>query len=737
MYLVNRWRKLSTATLHILIVSSIVTFVFVLQFVFNSTALNRLDGLAYDTKLNTLPPLPKSQINIQIVDIDERSLFEIERMPWRRNLFADLTQKLADMGAIVIAYDILFSEPQPNPASPVLDLLAEHYEPTTNALPNNGILAQFDYDQQFAQALANKEVVLGTLLHRQQTLKKGVLTTQTIPFGDNQPTDRVTLYSGYAGVIEPLANRAVGLGYMNSVEDEDGIVRRASLIAKVDNGLVSALAVEAFRVYSLADTIEPAWQTNNDQRFLEGIKIGASLIPTDNHGQILIPFRGAAKTYPYTSAADILNNKVHQDEFAESVVFIGTSASGLADLRVTPVTVNMPGVEIQATLFESLLYPDLLIYQPDWWQGAVAVQLLLIAIIAFLIMPKLGPLLTALSAIILLGLIIIVNLALWRFAHIDLPIVSSLVLACALSIYFIGSGYFSEAKQRKQVKAIFDQYVPPAHIERLLVSPKSLNLEGEKKQLSVMFSDIRSFTTISESMTAHDLKRWLNRFFSPITKVIFDHDGTIDKYVGDMVMAFWGAPLDDRQHANKSIRASFAMLAALDKLNGEFKAQNLPLAHIGIGINTGEMNVGDMGSSYRRAYTVIGDAVNLGSRLEGLTKFYGLTLLVSEFTKEQANEFTFLLIDKVKVKGKLKPVTIYSPLPPHVSSTEQSYDDRYAKAITAYFATDFELALQLFESMREAFRYPILAKLYIERCQHFIHNPPPEDWDGSYTHTSK
>lgn len=711
------------------IVALFLMVLFTLQFSTNNATLNRLDGIGYDAKLVIIPPLPESLANIQIVDIDERSLFEVERMPWRRDLYAELTRKLTDMGAIVIAFDVLFSEPQANPATPVLEHLGLETQ--------NSVVEKFDYDTLFSQSLSLNDVVLGTLLHQQSALMKGRLSSSSIVQNNSLDTDQITQYQGYAGVINVLAEPAAGQGFMNSVEDADGFVRRAALIAKVNEKLVPSLAAEAFRVYSFAEKLEPVWQRQNGQEFLEGVKIGTSMIPTDNQGRVLVPFKGPAKTYPYTSAVDVLTQDVDPSQFDQAVVFVGTSASGLADLRVTPVTVNFPGVEIHATVFEALFAPEKLIYRPDWWQGAIAVQLIIIGLIILLSYPRLEPLAMSVTATIIVGCVVSFNLVLWRYYYIDLPIVSVLILTLTLSIYFITAGFFSESRRRKRVKAIFDQYVPPAHIDRLLSAPKALSLDGEKKELTVMFSDIRSFTSISEAMSAQALKRWLNQFFSPITKVIFQNDGTIDKYVGDMVMAFWGAPLNDPAHANKSIRAAYDMLKVLEKLNQSFKANNQPQANIGIGINTGEMNVGDMGSDYRRSYTVIGDAVNLGSRLEGLTKYYGLTILVSEYTQAQASEYDFLLVDRVKVKGKLKPVTIYSPLPPETSDLSKSADDAFNTAIEHYFNLEFDIALALFNKLAASFRHPRLIQLYIERTQHWQANPPPADWDGSFTHTTK
>ncbi len=707
-----------------------------LQFLLPNQTLNRLDGIAYDAKLNLAPPIPEALANIQIVDIDERSLLEIERMPWRRSLYADLTNQLNDLGALVIVFDVLFAEPQPNPAKAVLDHMRQQgrsHENTDEA----ATLSRFNYDQIFADSISQTEVVLGTLLHQQAPISKGVLRSDSVTQSDSSLKDSIKRYTGYAGLTKTIAEPSAGQGFMNSVEDDDGFVRRAGLLAKVGNIYYPSLAAEAFRVYSLADVLEPVWQSQGGQRFLAGVKIGSQIVPTDNQGRVLIPFKGPAKTYPYTSAADVLNGRADRAQFAESIVFVGTSASGLADLRVTPVTVNFPGVEIHATVFEALFAPERLIYRPDWWQGALALQLIVITVVILLSFPILGPTLMSLMTLVMVCITVGINLSLWHYQSIDIPVVAALVLTISMSGFFITSGFFSESRRRRQVKAIFDQYVPPAHIEELLDDSEVHTLEGEKKELSVMFSDIRSFTSISESMQAHELKQWLNQFFSPITKVIFEHDGTIDKYVGDMVMAFWGAPLEDPQHANKSITAAFAMLAAIEVLNETYRAKQLPIANIGIGINTGEMNVGDMGSDYRRAYTVIGDAVNLGSRLEGLTKFYGVSILVSEFTQAQTTDYDYLLVDKVKVKGKQKPVTIYTPLPRGLDEEQQTRQMLHADAMSHYFDKDFESAAALFEQLKSSHFYTALVTLFLERSHYWLANPPDANWDGSFTHTTK
>lgn len=700
----------------------------------------RIDGLIYDLKVKRLPPWPESVTNIQIVDIDEYSLAAVGRMPWSREHFANLTSKLSQLGAIVISFDVLFAEPQHNPAEAVLS------QPEVSAKFDsamlNSIQAQFNYDQHFADAITTTDVILPTLFHRELdtstglALQIGALDSQGVL--QTQPDLPLTIptYPGFAGVLPKFAPVARGQGFMNSFEDADGFIRQVALLAQVNGKVYPSLALETFRVYSLVDHLIPQWEALQGKAYLTGLSVGDQFIATDNESKIYIPYRGTKRTFPYTSAANVLLDEINDNRFDQAVVFIGSSATGLADLRSTPVELGFPGVEIQATIFDALITPSEIPYQPEWWREAMLLQLLAIGLLCFLFFPNRTPGVTTGLAVLFLSGVIGLNLLLWFGMSIYLPLFSPLLLTVLLSSYFISRGFFFENKKRRQVKAVFDQYVPPAHIDRILQDPESVNLSGEKKELSVMFSDIRSFTSISESMQAEELKLWLNQFFSPITRVILEHDGTIDKYVGDMVMAFWGAPLDEPKHASKSIAAAFSMLEQLTILNHTFAQRQQPLAQIGIGINTGEMNVGDMGSDFRRSYTVIGDAVNLGSRLEGLTKFYGVDILVSEYTQQQASDYHFCLVDRVKVKGKVKPVTIYAPLAKQVTEKMLEQNLQFNLAIESYFAQEFYAALTILKQLDD-FSNPHLLTMYFQRIEHFVANPPPSDWDGSFTHTSK
>ncbi|TPV62237.1 adenylate/guanylate cyclase domain-containing protein [Aestuariibacter sp. GS-14] len=700
----------------------------------------RVDGLLYDLKIRFLPPWPDTVTNVQIVDIDELSLSQVGRMPWSRERFAQLVDALTAQGAVLIVMDILFAEPQPNG---ITHLLGAPQLQTLSEAEKQSLIDDYDFDSVFAQSLGGSEVVLPVLLHRdadpgyQRGLKTGILQPDGLL--QNTPDLPVNMvnFSGYAGVWPLFNDVALGQGFMNAFEDPDGFVRRGALVASVDGVLVPSLALDAFRVYSLADTVQPLWEVSDSNAYLTKLLIGNQTISTDEQGRILIPYRGKARTYQYTSAVHLLTNTVQDNRFDQAVVFVGTSATGLADLRSTPVELGFPGVEIQATLFDALANPSVIPVFPDWWREAILLQLLILGILTSLLLRGKTPIMTSLLALLIILTAIGGNILVWIVWQISLPLFSPILLSVMMAFWYISRGFFHENRQRRQVKAIFDTYVPPAHIDQILAQPDAWNLEGEKKELTVLFSDIRGFTSISETMTASELKQWLNEFFSPITRAILEHEGTIDKYVGDMVMAFWGAPLTHSMHASQAVKAGFAMLEALKPLNDKFRAAGRPTVEIGIGINTGEMNVGDMGSDFRRSYTVIGDAVNLGSRLEGLTKFYGVSMLVSEFTQAQCPEQAFLTVDRVRVKGKAAPVTLYSPVSSLASVEYLGFVKAYNQIMEWYFAREFLVAYQHLTRLENNTFNPVLVTMLGERLQNFIQSPPPENWDGAYTHTHK
>lgn len=722
-------------------------------------AVDRLEGIVYDIRLNaTLPAqIRQTDFNIFVVDIDEKSLEEVGRFPWTRTVVKDLVTQLVEAGVVVIGFDIAFSEPEINPVDKVLNSsMAERFSQNSDYIA--ALRKELDADLQLASVLGDTDIVLGILFQDDVAVQVGTLKSSTISIDNpelspSQLTRRV--YKGQLSNVDAIQEAAIGQGFFNSAPDPDGYIRRAFTVVEYQNQFYSSLALEAARLYSLADDVTIETQAIGEDKFsISAVKFGQYRIPTDEYGRVLIPYRGEQKSFPYVSATDVLHGRVNPELLENGIALIGTSAVGLSDLRATPVGLQYPGVEVHANVLEGFLQAtkvqmdqaqhvkseetNLFSYRPDYWQAATYLQILIIGIVLAFIMPRFGPVYMALLALASITLVVVFNLYLWH-NKIEMPVLPQLALVLSISVYNLTRGFFAESSNRQQIKSMFDQYVPPAHIDKMLDDPNSVSLDGERKQMSVLFSDIRSFTSISEKLSANELKAMLNEYFSPITQSIFEHQGTIDKYVGDMVMAFWGAPLDDPNHAENAVIGGFDMLKITAELRQHFIAKDWPAIHVGIGINTGNMNVGDMGSEYRRAYTVLGDAVNLGSRLEGLTKFYGLEFLVSEYTKAQCPNILFRPVDKVKVKGKDKAVAIFEP----VCKKEQTTDALDAEltalnsAYNAYLSQQWTQASEQYQALLTLYPDRYLYKLYLERIDSLKEMELTEDWDGSFTHTSK
>lgn len=723
-------------------------------------AIERLEGIVYDVRLNaTLPEQTRTtDFNIFVVDIDEKSLEEVGRFPWTRTKVKELVSNLVDAGVVVIGFDIAFSEPELNPVDKVLNSQLSSQLNFNNSELVSQLRQELDADRQLASVLGDTDIVLGILFQDDRSVQVGTLKPSTIRIDNPAVTaDSLTrrVYNGQLSNVDVVQQAAIGQGFFNSAPDPDGYIRRAFTVVEHNNQFYSSLALEAARLYSLADEVVVETQAIGKGRYsISAVKFGNFKIPTDEYGRVLIPYRGEQKSFPYFSATDILHNRINAEKLENGIALIGTSAVGLADLRATPVGLQYPGVEVHANVLEGLLQAtqvqmqqgqkasslssSLFSYRPDYWQAASYLQIIIFGLILSLVMPKFGPANMALLALFSVIVVIAVNLYLWQ-SKVEMPVLPQLALVLSISIYNLTRGFFAESSNRQQIKSMFDQYVPPAHIDKMLDDPNSISLDGERKEMSVLFSDIRSFTSISEQLSANELKDMLNEYFSPITQSIFEHQGTIDKYVGDMVMAFWGAPLDDANHAEHAVLGGFDMLKITAQLRAQFVAKGWPAIHVGIGINTGHMNVGDMGSQYRRAYTVLGDAVNLGSRLEGLTKFYGLAFLVSEFTQQQCPNIAFRPVDKVKVKGKDEAVAIFEPvsLKSELSEQQNAELNLLTEAYSCYLSQQWSRATELYQELQANSPETYLYQLYIERIEQLKEANLAEDWDGSFTHTAK
>lgn len=708
---------------------------------------SRIEGIIYDVRLRaTLPSeMRASEHNIFIVDIDEHSLKTLGRWPWSRKTLATLVSRLAEAGVVVTGFDVIFSEAEINPVDKIVKFAskASGDQEMLNKLGPalQSLYKGLDGDSYFADVLQQQDIVLGVLFNQDENINVGYLNDSKVVVADKLATKFESLY--FPGIVANLARlqkNAAGQGFINSVPDQDGYIRRAALVIQHKGEFYPSLALESARLYNLAEqiTLETLPLPHTQHHSINALTLGLDKIPTDEYGRVLVPFRGGERAFPYYSAADIINRKIAPALLENGIALVGTSAGGLADLRTTSVGLQYPGVEVHANVLEGILQPELFSFRPNWWQGALFVQVLVLGLILSLVLPSCGPFAVALLSGGALVFVVGVNLLMWH-NKVELPVLPPLLLVFLLGIYNLGHGFFREDAKKQLIKSMFDQYVPPAHIDKMLNDPGAISLEGERKELSVLFSDIRSFTSISEKLSPNDLKSLLNEYFSPITKLIFDHSGTIDKYVGDMVMAFWGAPLNDAKHAENAVISGFEILATSEKLKLAFVAKGWPAISVGIGINTGEMNVGDMGSQYRRAYTVLGDAVNLGARLEGLTKFYELDFLVSEFTQRQCPNIVFRPIDKVQVKGKSEAVAIFEPvcLKRDLSQSMKNELDYLDQAYQAYLAQRWQQAEQGFRNLQKIKPERKLYGLYLARISQLRTQQLPEHWNGAYIHTSK
>ncbi|MEC7121047.1 MAG: adenylate/guanylate cyclase domain-containing protein [Pseudomonadota bacterium] len=702
--------------------------------------IERLEYVYYDWRLNlTAQPITPANIPIIIVDIDERSLVEQGRWPWSRTTLAQMTETLKSDGALVVGYDMLFAEPELDPVSLALNQMPAQLQQeveqrwSQQERPLHG-------DSLFAQALAGVDGVLGFIMHLTQPLQVGQLPESLNIQWQGEATGELSVLrlAGYTAPLGVLQDQALGAGFITTFPDTDGVIRRTPLLLQFQDQFYAALSLEMARLYYLEDRITLATEPLGDRRSLTSLSLAKRLHRLDHYGQVLIPYSATARPFLRVSATDVVNARIAPHTFENALVLIGTSAIGLGDLVTTPVATRMAGVEVHATVLHALLNTDFP-YRPDWAEGAEWLTMLLVGLLLALSLPRLSPVWMLGVVVLTLLLLIGSNLSFWSFAGLDLSLILTLLLILVMFLLNVTYQLFIENHARRRIKEMFGQYVPAAHIDEMLLNPDAYHFDGETQEMTVLFSDIRSFTSISEGLTAEALKKMLNRYFTPITRTIFEHEGTIDKYVGDMVMAFWNAPLRDPHHAEHAIDAALSMLSLTEQLKQAFKSEGLPEINIGIGINTGLMNVGDMGSSYRRAYTVLGDAVNLGSRLESITKFYGVKLLVGERTKALAPAFCYRLVDQIQVKGKDEAVRVYEPVgrAELLSDTLVQAVEQHHLALQAYYQQDWQCARDLWRQLQQAAPDCVLYGLYLERIQQLQHVPPSQDWDGTFRHTTK
>ncbi len=691
---------------------------------------------------------PPDRKLVTIVDIDEASLAELGQWPWDRATIARMIVNLANTGAVLTAFDVVFAEPdRMNPDSVARTL------PTLDEETRAKIAAQPSNDRIMADVMAQTRVILGYTGHDRQVsdeerapIRKSVSTIWRDEFL-KQPRDMTAMLPAYPGLVRNipiLEEAATGHGIFSLTNERDNVVRRVPTIYRFGDNMMNSLSLEILRVATGRSTV--ALFTNSGGV----VKVGVAkniILPTDGTGMVW-PYYSKHDRAKYVSARDVLNGTVDPAMIQGKLCIVGTSAVGLKDIREIPTERQIPGVEVHAQLIESAILRQFL-QRPNLLRGVEITILVLGGLVMIVLVPVVGARWTLGLFVLLSGAgaasswyLFTEHLVLYDAAY---GLVAILLLYTALTYL----GYAREEAQRRQVRAAFSHYLSPDMVARLAENPDQLKLGGETRDLTVMFSDIRGFTSLSEKLDAQGLTVLINKLLTPLTAIVLRHHGTVDKYMGDCIMAFWNAPLDDPDHARNCIKAAIEMNGSLEAINATLWAEmaqeggehdNL---RMGIGINSGDIVVGNMGSDLRFDYSCLGDNVNLGARLEGQSKTYRVDIVIGENTAAKVPDMPLLELDLIRVKGKREAVRVFTCLGDETLTESEAFKNlrkTHDAMLAAYRARDWERARALLAASRDNARgFPMgdFYGLYEERLDQYGKAPPPDDWDGVFVATSK
>jgi adenylate cyclase len=696
--------------------------------------------------------------SIVIVAIDQKSQDILGRWPFPRKNFADAVDRLREGGAKVIVFDVNFPQPDQNSALTALQTVKKDYTGSGRQGAGKferqlkGLLADADNDKKFEEALSRYDnAILGYFILTEAEIRtqdvqrvedfKNYLSFQTYPQTIHPPTGEPEFEGPKMAGISPNLPRfalyAKNFGYFSVFPDSDGTVRRIPVVASYEGNYYPSLDVAAALAYTNISLDKVAVVFNKNG--LERIDFGKISIPTDPGGYVQIDYHGESGTYEHVSLADVVQGKFPKDTFRNKLVLIGPTAIGIGDTAVTPFQqMAYPGVEVHANFIDNILNGEFI--RRGLRENLIDLFfILLFSLGAGTLLSIVTPVRATTVLLLLLG--IFLWLSYYLFAADRIWIAAFLPTATLTTNYaaIISYRFFFEEREKKKVRGAFQQYLAPSLINQLLEHPELMQLGGEEKELSVMFSDIRGFTALSEGLSPSKLVELLNQYLSEMTDVIFRNWGTLDKYIGDAIMAFWGAPYPQPDHAERACQAALQMLAALKKLQAGWEAEGRPQLDIGIGVNSGPVLVGNMGSKRRFNYTIMGDNVNLASRLEGLNKEFHTHLIISEFTCEQVRDKMLVReLDLIRVKGKMKPVKIYELMAPiQEAGPYRDLNKRFSEGLETYRHGQWESALDIFEGLQKDYPEDGPSQVFAERCRDLIAEPPNGEWDGVYVMETK
>lgn len=716
-------------------IGAVVAAALILLSLFNPELINDLRLKSYDLLLRARPA-SVSKKPVLIVDIDDHSLEELGQWPWPRSLWAGIIEKIGAGQPRAIGFDIVFAEPDRSSPRQVAQTL-ESCDISDSC--RYQIMQLPDHDVGLGKALFMTPTVLGFpfIFSQNQSLNPPAnpSANRFIVSGDGKLDDWLMPVKAAAFNLPVLQNSAIGNGFFNVLPDADGIIRRVPLAMALEARIYPSLALEMLRIGENIPINRLHLTTNG----IEGISCGPYQIPTDAYAQINVNYRGKEGSFAYLSAADVIKGRISSDTFTGAYVLIGTSASGLVDIVTSPTSACFPGVEVHANILNTILTGSW-IREPDWARGAEFCYLLIISLLLIILVPAIGAI--GGGIVLIFGTCGIIALSWWTFSRQGYffdavyPLFSGAFLFSQLSFM----NYFLEERSRRQTRRTFSKYVAPEVVEELLKDPQKVNLKGEERVLTAFFSDIRGFTKISESLTPEEVCASLNQYLTMMTRIIRGNRGTVDKFIGDAVFAFWNAPLADPEHARRALSAAILMRAGIKDLNDHWKMHKLPTFETGIGIHSGPAQVGNIGSEDRLSYTAIGDNINLTSRLEGVTKYYGVPTLVSGATRKlvDTDEFAFCKVDRIQVVGRHEPVEIFALIDycELVSGREMEAIKVFESALELYFTGYFVEARSYFEKLND-FIFVKLQNLFCRRCRLYAESPPPEGWDGVFVMESK
>ena len=692
----------------------------------------------------TLKPRPfDPSLGVRIIDIDDRSLAAYGQWPWPRTRMARLVNALDEAGAGVIAFDVIFAEPDRTSLDQVFSELARDlpdYHPPLDAAQ---IAAHPKNDVVFAKAILGMPVVLGLTVAKSDATANDVVKGVKVRYERRKDQRYLPRFGGAIAALPELQKAAAANGGLDMVTDHDGVTRRLPILFKIAKRTVPSLALAAV---SIADGGQISVRSRRPG--LAGITIGGREIPTDRYGRMRIYDSGSFRAR-YISAGDVLSGKLAPGSLNGGIAVVGTGAEGLSDLRLTPLATWVPGMEVHAQAIEQIL-SGMHLTRPDdaaLWEmtGLIVMGLLMVAAVA-------GNHRWAPAWLIAVaGSCVLIAVGWHGFSSyrilLDPVLASATLLSAAIIERFIL--VIELRRERSAVRDAFSHYMSPAMVEKLVRDPTLVRLGGERRHMTFLFCDIRGFTSISETFQNDPagLTSLINRFLTPMTDAILAHNGTIDKYMGDCIMAFWNAPLDDPGHARNAMHAALAMIRSLDGVNASLAdeaavAGTTPIAlRVGIGLNSGDCVVGNMGSEQRFDYSVLGDAVNLASRFEGQSKNYGVDIVIGEATHLAAPELASFELDLIAVKGKTEATRIYALLGDEERAKDADHRAvraRHAEMLAAYRAQDWDSASTGIDRLRAlAPDLEVLCDLYAARVADYRANPPGSDWDGVFIAESK